>query len=74
MNVRRGFTAEEAARRAAATLRGPSQPIIDTLARYEQDGRIEYLIASCPHAAGGHSIERFAAEVMPALRQVAVSR
>ncbi|HEY4001026.1 MAG TPA: hypothetical protein VGO93_19310 [Candidatus Xenobia bacterium] len=38
------------------------------------DPRIDYFIAYFPDAAFGDSLERFAAEVMPALRPVAVAR
>jgi F420-dependent oxidoreductase-like protein len=45
-----------------------AQEMIDRLAAYRDQGRIDTLIAYFPDAASGDSIQRFAEEVMPALR------
>lgn len=44
------------------------QALIDFLARYREQARIDYLLVYFADAAHGDSLERFAAEVMPALR------
>jgi F420-dependent oxidoreductase-like protein len=48
----------------------PREPraLIDMLARYRDEARIDYLLIYCADAAQGETLERFAAEVMPALR------
>jgi alkanesulfonate monooxygenase SsuD/methylene tetrahydromethanopterin reductase-like flavin-dependent oxidoreductase (luciferase family) len=67
-------TAEEAARRQHRRLSGAAltetsaQPMIDRLARYKTEGRIECLIVYFPDAADGDSPQRFWEEVVPALR------
>jgi alkanesulfonate monooxygenase SsuD/methylene tetrahydromethanopterin reductase-like flavin-dependent oxidoreductase (luciferase family) len=48
----------------------PTEPqaLIDLLAAYRDQGRIEYVLLYFPDAVTGHSLDRFAQEVMPALR------
>ena len=45
-----------------------AQEMIDRLAAYRDEGRIDTVIAYFPDAAHGDSAQRFAEEVMPALR------
>lgn len=47
---------------------GEPQRMVDELARYRDEGRVEAVLAYFPDAAGGESIQRFAEEVVPHLR------
>jgi F420-dependent oxidoreductase-like protein len=47
---------------------GSSQRVLDEIARYRDEARVGYVILYFPDAAYGDSIDRFAAEVMPHLK------
>lgn len=58
---------DAAAMRAMLFPREPQQ-LIDTLASYRDEARIDYVIIYFPDIGVGDSVSRFAEEVMPALR------
>ena len=43
---------------------GEAGPMVEDLRRFRDQGRIEYVHVYFPDAVEGHSLERFAAEVM----------
>jgi alkanesulfonate monooxygenase SsuD/methylene tetrahydromethanopterin reductase-like flavin-dependent oxidoreductase (luciferase family) len=72
INSRRGFTHEELDRRLSGTLTGSAQQMIDTLGKFADEGRIEYVIAYFLDAPRGDSAQRFAEEVVPAFQKAGV--
>jgi F420-dependent oxidoreductase-like protein len=62
-----GFDEGDAARWRRTALVGSPQAVIDALGRFRDEARVEYAVIHFTDAVGGESVERFAAEVMPAL-------
>lgn len=67
-----GRTAEQAASVASMMFPGEPQQLIDKLAEYREQARISDVLCYFADAAYGDSLERFAGEVLPALRSSAV--